>query len=377
LTDTNSNSLNNPDSTVVSRIYDEKVDGSEISLKEIIFKSREWGKYLISKWVIILTAAILGGILGYTIAYFKKPDYVAEYSFVLEEEKPAGIGGIGGIVSQLGIDGGGSEGVFAGDNLFQLIKSRNIIQKALLRTLTVDGKTKTFAEFYIQISDKLQKDWKDSPELLNIRFDPNTDPSNFTLLQNSVLRSLHNAIVSQNLTIEKIDKKLSFISIKVRSKNELFSKQFSEILTKEVSDFYIQTLTKKAAENLAILQHQTDSVRRALDFALVGSAASLDANPNPNPERLMLKVPSQLRQVEIQTNTAILSELVKNLEFAKISLRKETPLIKVIDKPVLPLPQENVDKNKWFIYWAILSSFLTIAIICILRIYKNIMDNPQ
>jgi hypothetical protein len=46
--------------------------------------------------------------------------------------------------------------------------------------------------------------------------------------------------------------------------NELFSKYFTEALVKEVSDFYIDTKSKKSRENMLILERQTDSIRREL-----------------------------------------------------------------------------------------------------------------
>jgi uncharacterized protein involved in exopolysaccharide biosynthesis len=45
----------------------------EISLKELIFKFSEWWKYLVSRWVIILIAGLLGGGIGLTYALISKP----------------------------------------------------------------------------------------------------------------------------------------------------------------------------------------------------------------------------------------------------------------------------------------------------------------
>jgi uncharacterized protein involved in exopolysaccharide biosynthesis len=50
--------------------------------------------------------------------------------------------------------------------------------------------------------------------------------------------------------------------------------------------------------------------------------------------------------VDVEMNRAILEELVKNLELAKISLRRETPLIQTIDQPILPLEKKKVSKIK-------------------------------
>jgi hypothetical protein len=60
-------------------------------------------------------------------------------------------------------------------------------------------------------------------------------------------------------------------------------------------------------------------------------AISIDANPNANLACQVIKVPNRLREVDAQ---AMLMELIKNLAVSQISLREETPLIQIIDKPV-------------------------------------------
>jgi hypothetical protein len=146
------------------------------------------------------------------------------------------------------------------------------------------------------------------------------------------------------------------------------------VLTKVVSDFYVQTKTERAAKNVAILQHQTDSVRRMLNAAISGVAISADVNPNPNPSLQTLHVPSLRRQVDVQANTAILTELVKNLEIAKMTLLQETPLIQVIDKPILPLEKDRVGKLKGVILGGIIGGFLTIFALFFDKVCKSIMS---
>jgi uncharacterized protein involved in exopolysaccharide biosynthesis len=54
----------------------------------------------------------------------------------------------------------------------------------------------------------------------------------------------------------------------------------------------------------------------------------------------------------------MLSQLLQNLEMAKISLRKETPLIQIIDPPVLPLKVDRVDTKKMVTIGIIISVIL-------------------
>jgi uncharacterized protein involved in exopolysaccharide biosynthesis len=40
----------------------------------------------------------------------------------------------------------------------------------------------------------------------------------------------------------------------------------------------------------------------------------------------------------------MLTQLVQNLEIAKVALRKDTPLIQVIDRPILPLQKTRLGR---------------------------------
>src|SRR2546428_5922946 len=80
----------------------------EISLKEVIYKLREWWQYLLSKWVTIVIAGLIGSALGLGYAFFQKPVYTAQVTFALEEDKGGGgLGAYAGLASQFGIDMGG------------------------------------------------------------------------------------------------------------------------------------------------------------------------------------------------------------------------------------------------------------------------------
>lgn len=74
----------------------------------------------------------------------------------------------------------------------------------------------------------------------------------------------------------------------------------------------------------------------------------------------------------MQANTAILTELVKQTELAKVTLRKETPLIQVIDRPILPLPKEKFGKAKGIVLGGILAGFLVTLGLILKRIFNSL-----
>ena len=351
----------------------EKHTNDEISLKELIEKGREWFSYLLSQWKIIVLAGIIGAGLGLAYSFSKKPVYTASLSFALEDEK--GGGGLGsalGLASSLGLDlGGGGGSIFAGSNLTELFKSRAMVEQTLLSPVVVDGKSISLAEMYIH-NNGWRDQWNDTPKLKAIQFLPNTKRKYFTRVHDSILGVMYQDLSKTGLTVGQKDKKIAIITIDVSSTNELFSKYFTEALVKEVSDFYVTTKSKKARMNMDILERQTDSIRRELNGAITGVAVANDNTFGLNPAMNVRRAPSARRQVDVQANTAILTELVKQSELAKVTVRKETPLIQVIDRPILPLPKERFGKAKGLMMGGFLAGFLTVLFLIIRRLLKEL-----
>lgn len=350
------------------------MENDEITLKELLEKAKEWYSYLLSKWKIIVLAGVVGAAIGLTYSIFKKPIYTATLSFALEDEKQGG-GGLGsalGLASSLGLDLGGSAGgAFSGANLNELFKSRSMVEQTLMQPVVAGVDTISLAEMYIQTKG-WRKVWNEKPKLKAIQFPPLTKRKYFTREHDSIMGKMYEDLSKTSLTVAQKDKKISIISIDVKSENEAFAKAFTETLAKQVSDFYVDTKSKKARMNMAILQKQTDSIRAELNGAITEVAVANDNTFMLNPALNVNRAPSAKRQVDVQANTAILTELVKQTELAKVTLRKETPLIQVIDRPILPLPKERFGKAKGILLGGILAGFLMVLGLVFRKILNNL-----
>ncbi|MES2828398.1 MAG: Wzz/FepE/Etk N-terminal domain-containing protein [Bacteroidota bacterium] len=342
----------------------------ELSLKEIVLKGHSIVKYLLSKWIIILLFAALGGIIGFGYAYSKKPSYTASTTFVLEEASSSNsLSNLGGLASIVGLDFGGSGGgIFQGDNIVELYKSRSIIKKTLITEVNYNGKKQLLLNRYIDFNG-LRKSWEKifGSRLVNV--DRNLS---FTRLQDSVINIIIEDIKSNILSVGKPDKKLSIISADVKSDDEFFAMEFNRQIVKNVSDYYIQTKIRKSLDNVNILQQKVDSVMHVMNGAIYLAAEVTDATPNLNPTRQSQRnVPVQRSQFSAEANKSLLSELVKNLELSKITLRKETPLIQVIDEPVFPLKIVKVSKLKSLIIGGFLGGALISIFLLLRRLYSS------
>ncbi|WP_121812097.1 GumC domain-containing protein [Mucilaginibacter kameinonensis] len=345
---------------------------NEISIKELITKIQLGLKYLIRNWEIIIAIGFLGGITGTCYAFLKKSQYVASCNFVLEDSKSGAMGQYAGLASLAGINLGGSSngGIFEGDNIFALYQSRLMIEKTLLAKANFNGKDQLMIDRYIDFKD-LRKSMQKDDKLKNMNF--GGDPDHFNRHQDSIIKNIVIDINKNSLTVSKPDKKLNIIEVDTKFEDEAFAMQFNNKLVETVNDFYIKTKTKKTAHNVFILQKQVDSVKSVLNNSIGAVASELDAAPNANPSLLTLRVPSQKKQVDVQANTGIYGELVKNLELAKISLRQETPLIQLIDSPVLPLLTEKPSKPKCLLAGFFIATIFCAFFIMVRKAYKNMM----
>lgn len=349
----------------------DKNNTNDMSLKDLLLRITEWWNYLLSKWKILLSALIIGCIVGGSYAYLKKPIFTATTTFVLEEEKAPGgaLGGLGGLASVVGIDIGGGGGIFSGDNILELYRSRTMIKKALLTEKVMDGKKELLIDRFISFN-KLQDKWKKT-SWEKISF---TDTLQKNITKDSVINEIVKLINKNHLGVAKPDKKLSIIRVDVKATDAVFAKNFSDEIVHSVNSFYIDTKVKRSTQNVNILQKKTDSVRKVMNSAINTAANVVDITPNLNPTRQAQRTaPIQRSQFSAETNKAMLSELLKNLEMSKISLLKETPLIQIIDEPTYPLEKSVPSLLVFTFAFGVFFSFLCIIFLSIKKMLSNII----
>jgi uncharacterized protein involved in exopolysaccharide biosynthesis len=149
-------------------------------------------------------------------------------------------------------------------------------------------------------------------------------------------------------------------------------KYFPKNSSKTVTDFYIETKTKKSRGNILVLQNRADSVQRELNAAMYGRAQFGDQNMGLI--RQQAAVPKLKQEMKVQMLGTLYGELVKNLEFAKLTLMREEPLVQIIDQPILPLPKAKLGKLKAMVMGGILLGFFSLLGLVGNKVWKGMMD---
>lgn len=345
----------------------EHIIEDKITLKEVVQSFRYWVLFFIGKWKTLLIAGLIGLILGALASILKKPVFHAETTFVLEENDMSGIGQMSGLASLIGVNLGSigtTSGLFQGDNIMELYKSDNMLSKTLLSPFDTNT---LLIERYIKFQ-KLDRKWRRKVDFSKLDFSISREQ--FTVTQDSVIKEVSKLLREKHLSVEKPNRKLSIIQVIVSSKDEPFAKVFNETLVDNVNTFYFETKTKKTAENLAILQSQADSVRNILDESILAYANTTDKVPNPNPILQTATVEARKRQVDVTASSAVYSEIVKNLEIAKVNHRNNSPLIQIIDTPRFPLQRSEIRLLKGMVFGAVILSVLALCFIYVRQTYR-------
>jgi hypothetical protein len=290
--------------------------------------------------ILMLSTALLAMLYGFV----QSPKYEATSTFVLEEKSSSG-GGLAGLASQFGFDmnslSGAGTGLFYGDNILDIVKSRVIVEKVLLTKLDSTNQSPTLADLYIDFTGLGKKLVKKGCEVnfYKIKNGQTTSP-----LQDSVLFAIYESVTKNNITVDRVNKKGSIFKITTITDNAIFSKTMTDRLLFETSKLYVNIKTNSATENVQRLQRRADSLSAILNTKSYNAAAFQILDPNVAYKSV--SVPGELSQRDKTIVYSIYAEVVKNLEMGRMSLVNQTPNIQILDQPKYPL----IDQRKSLLF---------------------------
>lgn len=331
----------------------------EISLREILFKLYKWVKVLRSNWLKLLISGLVGGVLGFIYQANKKIIYKADLVFVTVEPDKGSLGKLSSLGSQFGFDfGGGNSGAFGGDNLLELMKSRQLVEQTLFDSLIYNGVSYRLLEFY------LRRDSMDTSKTPKVDLNNIVRREDCGFRQDSLLKVVYKRICEKNLNIVSQDKDLAFKRVTFTDLDPVFAKNFVERLTDNVTNYYLETKTRQSRANIRMLELKADSVGRVLQSKMLSAALQRDQNQfltNSTGAVSMVK-----QQIEVQLLTTMYGEVVKNLELSKTMAAMSEPLIQIIDRPRFPL-EDDSDRKLLYLFFGCLFGWFFMGVIIIIK----------
>lgn len=336
-----------------------EIQNDEISIAELIRKFKEIWSYLLTQWVKISLVGLLGSLIGLGYAWKQPVKYVSKLTFVLEDGKGGG-GGLASLAGQFGFDlgGAGGGGVFSGDNIMLFLKSESLIRETLFSPYDEKGKI-TLADKYAE-ANELKAGWSKNEKIGNVDFSK-MSLNKLSRKENNLIKAITAAILSNELTVSRPDKKASFIEVKTSMRDELLSRIFAERLVDIATKRYISSKTKTKIANVQKLQDKADSLVALLNNRTYTAASSQQQLVDINPALRTAPIAAEISAREKTIAATLYAEVVKNLELSKTLLNQETPVIEMVDKSSLPLEKVKTSKSKSLILGGFLAGFIMVG----------------
>ena len=342
-----------------------------ISISFIVDSIKDWISFIFSKRKIIIRGTIIIMILIISYNYIKSPVHYARTTFVLDNDTSSGsMGDLSSLASMAGINASSfidASSLFQIDNIQELYRSSSMLKNTLLSSAKINDKEILIIERFAK-AEKLINKWRK----LGINLEDFKNKK-LSRLQDSLIKESIKLIKKEYLLVDKPSRKTTILEIGFNHKDELLAKSFNENLVSIVNKFYFDTKTLKTGANLEILKKQSDSVKNVLNESILVLAEKDQNIPYLNALDKISLIPYQKAMIDVQVNSAIYGEIVKQLELAKVTHRNNMPLIQIIDKPILPL-----ENSRWKLVKTFFLSFIIGVSSIILGLsFKRIINYEQ
>lgn len=343
----------------------------ENNIKYILIQLLIIVPFLKKEWKKIAVGVLLGLVLGIAIEYkrSKERTAISKITFLLENDNGGGGGGLADIASSLGLGGATSgSSMFSGENFQELLKTKIIYRKALLTKVKYGNREDYFGNIFLRHCQLQDNEWSHlPPQFFTYQF-KNSDlnaltPEDKNLLNTIYLYLKDNTIVTQN------NSKSSFQTLSVQTRNDTLSYVWSKLFLKTVTDYYIETKTKKSKELLIVMQNRVDSLQSALYYTQGKLANYNDQNQQIIFQRARI-IAERLQMTSSQLQ-GLYFEASRSLDNLRFSLVKEAPLLTIIEDTELPILLGDYSYGAVTLISVIISFFLSCFSIYLYNLYKE------
>jgi uncharacterized protein involved in exopolysaccharide biosynthesis len=285
-------------------------------------------------WVVLIT--LLFTIGGIAYALFAREEFVSTGKILPEfQSKAGGLGGLAqfaGLASLAGVDlssaaaGGGSDAIRP-DLYPDVLKSTPFFLELLkIKVRTKDNKEMLFSQFYdtfVLDNDIKEKDTK-------INFPTSNQYIAVSYQTEKNLKDLRERIGGV------IDKKTGLITVTVKLPDPVVATIITDYSMNFLTNYITNYRTEKSKQDLKFLAERLDAAKGKYYSNQTKKAQYSDQN-----QLSMMKLQSaDLQRERIESDYKISSTfyntLLQKYEEAKLKLQQETPVIKVLEPPVVP-----------------------------------------
>jgi uncharacterized protein involved in exopolysaccharide biosynthesis len=281
-------------------------------------------------WVILITLLFTIGGIAYSLSV--REEFISTGRILPEyQSKAGGLGQFAGLASLAGIDvssaaGGGSDAIRP-DLYPDLLKSTPFFLELLkIKVRTKDNKEMTFSQFY----DTFVLDNKIEEKNTKIKFPTSNQYIAVSYQTEKNLKDLRERIGAV------IDKKSGLITVTVKLPDPLVATIITDYSMNFLTNYITNYRTEKAKRDLDFLAERLDAAKGKYYNNQAKKAQYSDQNQLSMMKLQTADLQRERIESEYKISSTFYNTLLQKYEEAKLKLQQETPVIKVLEPPVVP-----------------------------------------
>lgn len=338
-----------------------------VSIRRFVDKAKEWLNYLFAKKITLIVTALIGASLGFIVAATSKPTYTGNLTFVLSSDNASG-GGLLALANQFGFSFSNNNNAFSGENILLLFRSKKMFQKALFKP--IPGTDELLIN-RIGSDESFFTKWQKEKRLANLVPFTKADAA-ATGVKDSLIGEIYYYTMTHYFTLDKVEKDLNFFKITVVTNDEAVSQFLPSAMVSVTADFYSEIKSSVAKRNLQMLNREADSLKNELEKSLHSTLSANDQLLNINQALQSAQTTAKKDEAQTKVLQQTYQTVVQNLEVARITLQKVTPIYHIIDEPKLAM---RVYKPSILTYAIAGSGLLVFFVSFFLLIRKTYLDS--
>ena len=304
-----------------------------------------------SKKLIIYTTIIFS-IIGIATALLSPVKYNSTTVFITQNQE-SGKSSLSGVASLVGINlGSSSFGSEIPSSMYpQVIESVKF--KRLLLNKVIDNKNKITLENFLANHYSIKK-----------VVEENISDLGMTLNEDKYFK-----ILSEILNVS-VNQKDGFISINCEMPNAEYSAKIAKFSRELLQNIIIENKIETARQNLIFSEGQLIEKKKEFDDIYSKLAFFSDSNLN-SVNSFVINEKNKLES-EFQIISSVVEEISKQVEQAKLQLKKDTPVFSTIQEAVIPVKKSSPKRTQLVIIFAFIGFILSSIFVLLGESLKNI-----
>lgn len=347
----------------------------KIDLFELI-KTVWEGRWLVVKTVIVFV------FIGFFVAITSINEYTSQVRVLPEAQQGMSLGSLGGLASQFGFSSGtqrSADGI--PPILYPEITRSNLILYRLLDYDLHPGNTDQSVSVREYIKEHQQTSILDNLVRNTIRLpftlrnaifrgdtdgepEPITGPAGINdqlnLIQISradweVIRALRSRITYETF------REGGVVLLNVKMQDPYVATQIADYLVQLLSDYITEYRTEKARRDVLFIEERFEEARVRFEEAQQELARFHDANRGQL--SAMARTEEQLLQNNFNLTFSLYNTLAERLEDARIKLQEETPVVNILEPPIVPDRRSEPKRAQMMIIYTVVGGIVGVILI--------------